>query len=957
MSFLSTSATSTSTSKLASSASSTSSAPSAPLASSASSAPSTMVQRPNEDIDIDIDMDVDIDMDSILMPPPPMKRPRSNAIDFTSTPMIMTMSSSILTSKSTPIQRPLTPIVATNADIASTVILSTSLSPKQKTLAPNRHRHQQRQTNQKQPNRQRLETIEESQDNNDVSKAESKDESRAKAKDDFDCDLEHVLQCQDDNLRTHDHHSKSNHHPDDEDDLDLSQSYHDQDGDRMNQHTDGADNNLEGMERRCHSHNQSHEFSCNDEEDSSRNTSINHHTNIKLEKDDNHENREEDNVLLEVVDDHDDKTIFIQQQQQQQQRQAKQPQQQQEHEFDKENYNQRLKSINDNRQRDPQKQHQQYEDEKPQQFDKPPIQTRFSDIIGHGQAKLRLDEMLLPLALPPSLAASILKGVRAVPASILLYGPPGTGKTQLAKAVAGEAQAAFMSIGPSDILSNFVGESEQSIKILFESAMEKANRMESKCTVLFFDEIDALGMSRNGNDGGNGGGGSSNSGDGGSNVSAGGGGEHSSRRILAELLIQLSKLSSSSRDDSQDSSSTSTTSSSDSDSIQCQTDIQCFDENENHNIENHDIEYDDDTNDNDDNDHDHNNGLSHHPCNQDIHMTEQQQGSHQQGSHQQGSHQQGSHQQGSHQQGSHQQGSQQFTCNNTVVDESNCIIKLSDNRQPKDQMTKFEQHIINTESKSEIEIEDPQCPKFISPTHSKESSSSLSPLSSSLQIDNHDIQQLNETNSKPRIIVIAATNRPEDCDPALLRRFSIRVLIGLPSHRDRKRIIQRLLEDIEHTITSQQLCELSRSLETWSGSDLESVTREAVMAPVRECLRSAAIMKMKAKKNIVYESNTGNVNQRRGSSNYSSNKNHCNKNNGCIGKSKRSSSVDAIEFGNEMARHALMHGFRNLRPVSIHDFDEAVSFWIGDGQDQMTEQMMIHEAGVCHYDSESSEDE
>mmetsp|Transcript_4261 Transcript_4261/g.4890 ORF Transcript_4261/g.4890 Transcript_4261/m.4890 type:complete len:115 (-) Transcript_4261:183-527(-) len=114
---------------------------------------------------------------------------------------------------------------------------------------------------------------------------------------------------------------------------------------------------------------------------------------------------------------------------------------------------------------------------------------------------------------------------------------------------------------------------------------------------------------------------------------------------------------------------------------------------------------------------------------------------------------------------------------------------------------------------------------------------------------------------------------------------------------------------------------------------------------------------MKAKKNIVYESNTGNVNQRRGSSNYSSNKNHCNKNNGCIGKSKRSSSVDAIEFGNEMARHALMHGFRNLRPVSIHDFDEAVSFWIGDGQDQMTEQMMIHEAGVCHYDSESSEDE
>ena len=83
------------------------------------------------------------------------------------------------------------------------------------------------------------------------------------------------------------------------------------------------------------------------------------------------------------------------------------------------------------------------------EFDKPSITARFSDIIGHGAAKLRLDEMLLPLALPPtisrnvlvgkcvpcpcsnSLEASILKlflsfvGIRAVPASILFYGPPG----------------------------------------------------------------------------------------------------------------------------------------------------------------------------------------------------------------------------------------------------------------------------------------------------------------------------------------------------------------------------------------------------------------------------------------------------------------------------------------------------------------------------------------------------
>jgi ATP-dependent Zn protease len=54
--------------------------------------------------------------------------------------------------------------------------------------------------------------------------------------------------------------------------------------------------------------------------------------------------------------------------------------------------------------------------------------VRFKDIIGHQSVKLRLDEVLLPMALPPNLSKAVLKGIRSLPASILMYGPPGCGK-------------------------------------------------------------------------------------------------------------------------------------------------------------------------------------------------------------------------------------------------------------------------------------------------------------------------------------------------------------------------------------------------------------------------------------------------------------------------------------------------------------------------------------------------
>lgn len=69
---------------------------------------------------------------------------------------------------------------------------------------------------------------------------------------------------------------------------------------------------------------------------------------------------------------------------------------------------------------------------------------------------------------------------------ILLYGPPGTGKTMIAKAVAGELDAAFFAIAPSEILNKWVGESEKNVRKLFESARACAR------AVVFIDEVEAL---------------------------------------------------------------------------------------------------------------------------------------------------------------------------------------------------------------------------------------------------------------------------------------------------------------------------------------------------------------------------------------------------------------------------------------------------------------------------------
>lgn len=85
-----------------------------------------------------------------------------------------------------------------------------------------------------------------------------------------------------------------------------------------------------------------------------------------------------------------------------------------------------------------------------------------------------------------------------LPAGVMLYGPPGCGKTLLAKAIANESGANFISVKGPELLDKYVGESERSVRLVFERA-----RASSPC-VVFFDELDSL-CPRRGSDSGGGG--------------------------------------------------------------------------------------------------------------------------------------------------------------------------------------------------------------------------------------------------------------------------------------------------------------------------------------------------------------------------------------------------------------------------------------------------------------------
>ncbi len=112
--------------------------------------------------------------------------------------------------------------------------------------------------------------------------------------------------------------------------------------------------------------------------------------------------------------------------------------------------------------------------------------VKFDDMAGNVEAKDEVVEIVDFLKNPERYAALGAK----IPKGVLLVGPPGTGKTLLAKAVAGEANVPFFSVSGSSFIEMFVGVGASRVRDLFENAKKEAP------SIIFIDEIDAIGKSR-----------------------------------------------------------------------------------------------------------------------------------------------------------------------------------------------------------------------------------------------------------------------------------------------------------------------------------------------------------------------------------------------------------------------------------------------------------------------------
>jgi AAA+ superfamily predicted ATPase len=120
-------------------------------------------------------------------------------------------------------------------------------------------------------------------------------------------------------------------------------------------------------------------------------------------------------------------------------------------------------------------------------FDVEQTGVRLSDVGGMKEVKARLEAAVLAPLRNPELVKLYGKSLRG---GLLLYGPPGCGKTFIARALAGEINARFISVSLADVLDMYIGQSERNIHSLFEVA-----RASAPC-VVFLDEVDAIGQKR-----------------------------------------------------------------------------------------------------------------------------------------------------------------------------------------------------------------------------------------------------------------------------------------------------------------------------------------------------------------------------------------------------------------------------------------------------------------------------
>lgn len=112
--------------------------------------------------------------------------------------------------------------------------------------------------------------------------------------------------------------------------------------------------------------------------------------------------------------------------------------------------------------------------------------VKFADVAGADEEKAELEEVVEFLKDP----AKFVKLGARIPRGVLLVGPPGTGKTLLAKAVAGEAGVPFFSISGSDFVEMYVGVGASRVRDLFDNARK------TNASIIFIDEIDAVGRHR-----------------------------------------------------------------------------------------------------------------------------------------------------------------------------------------------------------------------------------------------------------------------------------------------------------------------------------------------------------------------------------------------------------------------------------------------------------------------------